>query len=383
MGCPTVKKNMIGYHGGETQAKINAKTFLTKRLQYILHHINTVRDVAKIEWGAALKNFNIFKHISIDGTQIFQLHLCHSIINALKVLTIEQLFVIVDRTGKIRNEFNVGEQIVFDDMIKDLGGDPAVIRGLSEASGAATQGESKNGGAKNIKNQKGGNKIIKTVSKAVKSLKKEFMKIVMSDKPIIKEIDIFKHFLLTYGGQYSSMVIEPHTYYYVNNGDLKISGNLTNGEQLLYDDTELDNIIGEIFETANTVKIENISNQIVPQSIQSIQQNKEDVITLYNTMIQSGMNHTDAIKLGQDIITNGNLTNAVTLIRNTMKNTIPPTMIPPTMRTGINVSQIPKTFNLSQTQIPGFGGKKKRKKRRTRKIKRKKKRKRTRKKRRN
>ena len=64
------------------------------------------------------------------------------------------------------------------------------------------------------------------------------------------------------------------------------------------------------------------------QYIQSIQQNKEDVMTLYNTMIQSGMNHTDAIKLVQDIITNGNLTKAVTLIRNTM---IPHTMIPHTM----------------------------------------------------
>ena len=93
-------------------------------------------------------------------------------------------------------------------------------------------------------------------------------------------------------------------------------------------------------------------------------------------MIQSGMNHTDSIKLGQDIITNGNLTKAVTLIRNTM--------IPHTMRTGFRVSQISRTNSiLDRTRIPVFGGKKKkRKKRRTRKLKRKKKKKGTRKKRR-
>ena len=361
MGCPTVWENIKSHHNKNIRNDdiSKAKAFLTKRLQYIVDYLNRVHGGASQKWAEALSNFNAFKKISVDGRQIFQLHLCHSIIKALNVLTNEQLFVIIDRSNEDKTEFTGLQQGVFDNIL-----------GITGKQAVMTRGESKNGGGKTKKNQKGGNKI---VSDAIKALRKEFIKIIKSDEPIIKEIDIFKHFLLTYGGQHGSIVIEPHTHYYVNNGDLEIVGSLTKSEKVLYDDTELNNIIGEIFET---VKIENISNNIVSQPIQSIEQNKEDVMTLYNTMIQSGMNHTDSIKLGQDIITNGNLTKAVTLIRNTM--------IPHTMRTGFRVSQISRTNSiLDRTRIPVFGGKKKkRKKRRTRKLKRKKKKKGTRKKRR-
>ena len=353
MGCTNVKANMISHHGNEVQAKIKARTFLNKRLQYILTYINMVRGGASIEWGNALKNFNIFKHISIDGTQIFQLHLCHSIINALKVLTIEQLFIIVDRSGTIKTEFNQGQQAIFDDLI--IGEDLSVIHNFNSTR------ESKNGGGKTNKNQKGGTKNTKLVSSAIKALKKEFMKIVMSDEPIIKEIDIFKHFLLTYGGQYGPTLIKPHTHYYVNNGDLEIVGSLTNGEKVLYDDTVLNNNVREIFETVKKMRNSTIPAMRNSQT-QFVEQNKERA--LYYKLIQMGMNHSAAIKLIQEIITNGNLTKALTVIRNSMiqpmNSIIQPmnSMTPPTMR----------------TQTPVYGGKKK-----TRKMKRKKKRKKTRK----
>ena len=355
MGCPTVWENIKLHHNKNISNDdiSKAKAFLTKRLQYIVEHLNSIHGGSSQEWAEALSNFNAFKKISVDGRQIFQLHLCHSIIKALSVLTIEQLFVIIDRSFKNRTEFTAGQQDVFDDTVgEDVLGESALGNEVS----------SKNGGGKTNKNQKGGNKI---VSDAIKALKEEFIKIIESDEPIIEEKDIFKHLLLTYGAP----GIEPHTHYYVNDGNVRIQGSLTNGVQLLYDDDILNEKIDLLYYNSKQVYQEEndfIISEITQNIIENFPGMDPELIKKQITNIESQGNLNKFMEAFEEFQYN----KMMTLQNQSLQNQ--------SLQNQSLQNQYPylNKFTLeNRIPVPVYGGKKKRKKRRTRKLKRKKKRK--------
>jgi len=351
MGCKRVWDNIM--QKGERQGLIDAKTFLTKRLSYIVDYLNTVYEISAAQWFSVLQKYKTFKGVKPNGPSIFQLHLCHSIMKALTVLDVEQLFIVIDRSGtSVKKEFKNREQELFDNITEMFGDSAALyLSNITDDDGDAGASAGSKGGGKTKKNQKGGNKI---VSDAIKALREEFIKIIESDEPIIEEKDIFKHLLLTYGAP----GIEPHTHYYVNDGNVRIQGSLTNGEQLLYDN----DILNEKIDSFYMESREKLQKKIKMKEI-------------YYTLKNRGQTPHEITSLITRINEQGNLDKAVQTIRD-YKNTIAAQSrlsLRPQMPFSLR-PQMPFS-RPAGASISVRGGKKKRKKRRTRKLKRKKKRK--------
>ena len=240
--------------GGETPAAT-----LNKRIKLIVdvlnyqyaHNAALYRDELdknpiQTTQGVSIQKIAIFQ----DPRLAFGLHLCHSMIKAMSVLTVEQFITVLANSGLNKDMFTQKEHAQVNSLTGSYSSNSAF------GYGARRGGQKKS--AKKRK-QKGGNKEYEDILKIVKARFLENM-----EKPSIKTKDIFKTLVLRYGFKKGKINVPSVLWLYNNNGNIEIKLRHS-GEILPYDSPIIDNLIDKLYKISR----QNTSSKQVPTSIKT------------------------------------------------------------------------------------------------------------------
>ena len=235
----------IPLSGGATETP--AAT-LNKRIKLIVNVLNyqyqNNQELYRVELDKnPIQKDDIFQ----DPRLAFGLHLCHSMIKAMSVLTVTQFITVLSYSGLNKDQFTNKEQQKVESAM---------------GRGSALGGKIRRGGQKKSakkRKQKGGNKEYKDILKIVKA---SFLENI--EKPSIKTKDIFKKLVLRYGFKKGKMYFPSVILLYNNNGNIEIKLR-HNGQILPYDSPIIDSAINVLYQFSR----QNTSSKQVPTSIKT------------------------------------------------------------------------------------------------------------------